>query len=212
MKIAIDSNDLPAATRFDTWRRMLCDTYMGVDCRMPANFRSVIEGYAIGDHTLTRITASRHTIDRSPTLIKRDGLELIFFGILLAGRATNIQGGREVALKRGSVVVSDTSRPFQTHVDESADIVWLSLPKKPIAERVRGIEDLVAVSLRPTNPVETMALGLMASVDEALSHDLTAHDAERLTMGIIEMLAMTIASDGLAPTNALHLAPRTPLQ
>lgn len=212
MKIVLDSDDLPMATRLDTWRGMLCDTYMGLDSRLPKPFRSVIQGYALGEHTFTRIKSSRHRVERSPTLIKRDGLQLIFFGILLSGRAAIIQGGREAALERGSVVISDSSRPFQTHVDETADIIWLSLPKTPIAQRVRGIEDLVAISLRPTKPVEEMAIGLMASVDEALSDDLPAPEAETLTTGIIEMLAMTIASDGLAPTRSLHLVPRPPIQ
>ena len=211
MKIVLDSNDLPVATRLDTWRGMLCDTYMGIDCRLPRPFRSVIRGYALGEHTFTRIKSSRHRVDRSPTLIKRDGLELILFGILLSGQASTIQGGREAALERGSVIVNDSSRPFQTHVDETADIIWLSVPKAPIAERVRGIEDLVGISLRPTNPVEEMAVGLMASVDEALSDDMSAPDAERLATGIIEMLAMTIASDGLSPTSSLHLVPRRPI-
>ena len=102
MPILIRTSDVPAAHRHDAWRSIVCETLGPLEMRSDPD---------------TPLTATPHSVHRTPGLIRRGHPELYRVAMAVSGSLGLAQDGRVARLRRGEFTIYDFSRPYELAYD-----------------------------------------------------------------------------------------------
>lgn len=96
-----------------TWRDMLREHFVSLDVAGLVEGGGSVESNLLGQLQLSTVTSRDQVIQRKPSLINRDGSNLLQIGLIRSGAAVVEQDGRRAVLGPGDFVVYETSRPFE---------------------------------------------------------------------------------------------------
>lgn len=215
MLIQRSTADVRTWRRFEFWREVVSDTFVGLDPRRREKdddlpFDGEIVGGQIGDVRLCTVTANAHEVHRTPALIRRTGGDFLFVSLLLDGDAVCVQDDRVAELVRpGQFVLYDSARPYRFTFRECSRQLVVRIPRDELTRRLPRVERLTA---RPV-PGDGGLGGLSRELLQSLSahvDDVDPHVTSQLLGNLLGMLSAAFAdaadlSSEAAVPRAVHL-------
>lgn len=138
--------------------------------------------------SVARIVVSRHRVQRTPGLIRKDSRDYVKLVAQIEGAACFEQNGRKVVLAPGEWSLYDMTRPYAVSNSEPINQVIMLLPRDELVRLGLDLDSLVVRRFAGRNGVGRLAYGLLVSAFESLQAD-----------------APTPAGDDLAQTIASHI-------
>lgn len=124
-----------------------------VTSRHPDRFRGIIRAAGMDDVHITEVSATDHTVQRTPDLIARGDGAYFKLSLMLAGRGLLVQEGREALLGPGDLAVYDTSRPYSLAFDDDFRTMVLMFPRDMLSLPAGMIRELSAVRISGVDSV-----------------------------------------------------------
>ena len=157
MTLVLDAAGYAAGERADAVRHAIASTIVHVEIDFPGPAAQVAARGVISDLgalTVCSISSTATVVDRTPRLAGDDLEPSIFLGLQQAGSSLVVQGGREVVLRPGDLVVYDSTAPY-TLVDEQGGISqhFFRVPISRLALPHDAVRAVSATRLSPGHPV-----------------------------------------------------------
>lgn len=111
------------------------------------SFHGGVRSRVLNDITLCEISASSHSVHRTPRLIARDDRGFFKLSLQMAGTGLLVQDGREAVLRPGDLAVYDTHRPYTLAFDQDFRCMVLMFPRELIDLPVDTVAQLTAVRM-----------------------------------------------------------------
>lgn len=150
--------------------------------------------YPFGDLDFVRAITrgGSHSVIRSRRMIERSQHNNFFIGCILAGRANLAQAGHVAALERGDLAILDSTREYEIEVPIAFDALWVKVPRYRIEGRLGSFEQVMSQRINGAAGIGYLASNLLrAALREAPR--ITAHDANRITNSLLDLLGMSLA-------------------
>jgi AraC-like DNA-binding protein len=152
--------------RLQLWHDVVCRTLVSLAVRAaePERFDGSVVTDRVGRLTVTDLTSQPQDVRRTARLISRDDERYLKVGMLLEGRCVVEQRDRQAALNAGDLVCYDTAVPYAFHMKTPFRLAVFMLPEAGVAHRLRGFEDVTAVSIAGDRGLGGVAAGVLRSV------------------------------------------------
>ncbi|RSN16055.1 AraC family transcriptional regulator [Nonomuraea sp. WAC 01424] len=195
MATVIRTSDLPARSRHDAWRDVVCDTLGPPDLRidLDAPLRGEIELGQLGPVGVGRVaTTTPHSVHRTARLIHRDNPELYRAVLAVSGEPVLRQDGREIRLAKGEFAIYDFTRPYEVAYDAAVRLAVFSFPHELLPLPHRDVARLTAVPVSASSGAGALAVPLLRRV--ATDHDeYTPASAARLATVVMDLVTTALA-------------------
>lgn len=195
MAVLIRTGDMPAATRRDAWREIVCETLGPLDVRIAAGapLRGQIEVGRLGEVGVGRVlTSTPHSVHRTPGLIRRGSPPMYRLVLALSGRVAVVQDGRTARLGRGEFSIYDFSRPYDLAYESAVELAVFSVPRELLVFSDRQMSRISAVPITSDEGTAALAAPLLSRVATDLDSYQPA-SAERLSTVVTDLIATSIA-------------------
>jgi len=147
--VAAESVGTSVAKTFSDWQAIVSASFvpLEVSTDRPSGFRGGIRGCVLDGVLLSTVTATSHSVQRTPALIGRGDPHMVKLGLQLSGTGLVIQDGREALLSPGDLAVYDTKRPYTVAFDDDSQSMVLMFPQHFIGLPPEEIDQLTAVRM-----------------------------------------------------------------
>jgi AraC family transcriptional activator of tynA and feaB len=117
---------------FGTWADDLAAAFVRLEPRKIADqpFQGTIARADAAPVTVSRVTASKHTVLRLPSHIARSSDDLSFINLQLRGIGRYAQRGHEQVCGPGDLAVVDTTEPFEIANCRDFELFCFAIPRK----------------------------------------------------------------------------------
>jgi len=114
--------------------------------------------------------------------------------MLVSGDYLMQQNGRDVLLQPGDMTLYDATRPHRVHCQgESTEVIYLSIPRTVLRDRVSGIDNCTALRIPGKQGIGSIAANfLSSSVTQA--DQLQSHEFSSLAEHALDLLALAVNS------------------
>ncbi|GAA3554515.1 helix-turn-helix domain-containing protein [Nonomuraea rosea] len=191
MTLLIRTSDLPAKSRHDAWRGIVCDILGPLDLRIDpdAPLRGEVEIGQLGPVGVGRIrTSTPHSIHRTQGLIHRDNPELYRAVLAVSGSPRLAQDGRQARLRQGEFAIYDFSRPYELAYDAAVRLAVFSFPRELLTLPAH----LTAVPISAESGAAALAVPLMRRV--STDHQTyQPGSAARLSTVVMDLVGAAVA-------------------
>ncbi|MGW2220400.1 AraC-like ligand-binding domain-containing protein [Nonomuraea sp. NPDC001684] len=191
----IRTSDLPARSRHDAWRGIVCDTLGPLDLRIDsgAPLRGEIELGQLGPVGVGRVrTSTPHSVHRTAKLIHRDNPELYRAVLAVSGSPVLRQDGREIRLHKGEFAIYDFTRPYEIAYDSAVQLAVFSFPHELLPLPYDDVARLTAVPVSAREGAGALAVPLLRRVTEDYD-DYTPASAARLATVVMDLVTTALA-------------------
>ncbi|MFC5720510.1 helix-turn-helix domain-containing protein [Streptomyces gamaensis] len=197
MEMLFDTSGLPAPDRVDAWMETAATAL--VPTRISPLTRDSFAGRMRALHLgAAQVNAMAYTSlcsRRTPALIRRSDPEQYQIALIRSGCQGIEQAGSNARLRKGDLVLYDSSRPFEATADGgqgTADSVLLQFPKRLLALPGAKVAALLAVPLKGTEGVgRLLAQFMTALAEEDVRH--SPGEAERLGVVALDLATAVLA-------------------
>ncbi len=126
-----DIGGIPRALGLAEWRSTINRSFvpLQIDEVDDIPFRGHLEATAVEDITVFEITATPHTVTRTPELIGRSRGRYYKLSLQLVGNAVLEQDGRSADLRPGDLAIYDTHRPYTLSFPENNRAMVIMFPQ-----------------------------------------------------------------------------------
>ena len=141
-----EGTEIYKAANFRYWRDAICDTFVDLDCTREdeSPFDGWLDRRSLLDTRFVRVGATRHMVSRDRARITRAGTDYILLSIMLEGRGTIVQNGREAVLGVGDFAIYDTTMPYQFLLDTAFSQTCLRIQREEFCRRIGDVHKLTA--------------------------------------------------------------------
>ncbi|WP_079031770.1 AraC-like ligand-binding domain-containing protein [Streptomyces specialis] len=203
LREVFDTDRLAPDERWDAWYELTRGVVMPtvLSCERRDRFRASARVLELGSANVNRMSYASLRAERTPATIRRSDPELFVVGLMLRGRHTVAQSGREATLWPYDLTLLSSSRPYDTRISSDggqAATVSAHVPRSALPLSARAAERLVATRLsgregigallaqfltglatdpRPCRPADALRLGTVLTdlVGAWLAHHAEAH-------------------------------------
>ena len=127
-----------------------------------------------GGVSVARIVVSRHRVQRTPGLIRKDSRDYVKLVAQVEGAACFEQNGRKVVLAPGEWSLYDMTRPYTVSNSEPIDQVIMLLPREELMRLGLDLDDVVVRRFSGSSGVGRLTFGLLVSAFDSLRDGLSA--------------------------------------
>ncbi|WP_345577265.1 helix-turn-helix domain-containing protein [Nonomuraea rosea] len=194
-----DSATIAARDRLDAWRDVTAASMAptAIDSPAPEAFIARLRAMPLGAAQVTSLAYTSLTSRRSSKEIRRSDPECYQVGLIRAGRQGIEQNDASVILRRGDLVIYDSSRPFEAIVSGTslAETVHLQFPKRMLPLPVNQVNGLCALSLPGTEGIGRLLAAFLASLADGHTGytGYTECDALRLETIVVDLTTAVLA-------------------
>jgi AraC-like DNA-binding protein len=194
MAVMLDTNSSAPDRRLAVWQDIVCDTFVGLDCRsdMHDAFWGSVSQSAVGPATFTRVDSCAQRVFRTPSRIARASEDFVLVALGNSGVNGVYQDGREAVVSAGQFVIYDTTRPYELRFDDSFTQTIFQIPRKLLHQRVGSFDTLTATTFLGDRPLERLAYEFMLSMSKMVD-EVDAATATRLLDQALDLVAMVFA-------------------
>jgi AraC-like DNA-binding protein len=192
--VVLDTRASVPDRRLAVWQDIVCDTFVGLDCRsdMHDRFWGSVSQTMIGPVSTTRVDSCAQRVLRTPSRISRASDDFVLVALGTSGVNGVFQDGREAVMSAGQFVIYDTTRPYELRFNDSFKQTIFQIPRKLLHQRVGSFDTLTATTFSGERPLERLAyeflLGMSKMIDE-----VDAATATRLLDQALDLVAMAFA-------------------
>jgi AraC-like DNA-binding protein len=139
------------------------------------------------------VSASRHTVERTPELIARGDRKYFKLSLMLAGNGLLVQDNREAVLQPGDLAIYDTNRPYSLVFDDDFRNLVIMFPQHMVDLPVDAIAQLTAVRMSGREEGLTgMIVPFLAQMANNLDH-VSGTAGVRLTRSAVDLVTTVLA-------------------
>ena len=194
MAIVLDTSSSVPDRRLAVWQDIVCDTFVGLDCRsdMHDAFWGSVSQSAIGPATCTRVDSCAQRVLRTPSRIARASEDFVLVTLGTSGVNGVFQDGREAVVSAGQFVIYDTTRPYELRFNDSFSQTIFQLPRKLLQQRIGSFDTLTATTFSGDRPLERLAYDFLLGMSKTIDHVDPATATRLLDQGL-DLVAMAFA-------------------
>lgn len=185
MAVLIRTADLSPARRRAAWREAVCETLGPLEMRIDpdAPLHGEIEVGAVGTIGVGRVTtATRHSVHRTPALVRQDSPDMHRLVLAVSGRPRVAQDERTLRLQPGQFTIYDFARPYDLDYDGAVELAVFSLPRGSLTLPSDALAQLTAQPINGTAGTGALAASLLARVAAEQASYRPASAARRCTL------------------------------
>src|SRR5882757_3733615 len=172
LAVVLDTSTSNPQRRLAVWQDIVCDTFVGLDCRsdMDEAFWGSVSQSMVGPVTCTRVDSCAQRVFRTPSRIARASEDFVLVALGNSGVNGVYQDGREAKVAAGQFVIYDTTRPYELRFDDSFSQTIFQMPRKLLQQRIGSFDALTATTFSSDRPLERLAyeflLGMSKTIDQ----------------------------------------------
>jgi AraC-like DNA-binding protein len=176
------------------WQDIVCDTFVGLDCRSDLHgaFWGAVAQSRIGSAAFTRVDSCAQDVRRTPSRIARANEDFVLVALGNSGVNGVYQDGREAIVSAGQFVIYDTTRPYQLRFDDNFSQTIFQVPRKLLQQRVGSFDALTATTFSSDRPLERLVHDYLINLSRTVDH-VDALTGARLLDQALDLLAMAFA-------------------
>jgi AraC-like DNA-binding protein len=200
----VSTADVAPRDRLGLWGDFVC-RHIGplrADTFGDPEFHGRLELGQLGTVPVARITASRHRVLRTPSLIRQDDRSYVKLVAQVEGAGCFEQNGRKVVLAPGEWSLYDTTKPYTVSNPEPIKQVIMLLPRAHLVRLGLDLDDLVVRRFSGRSGVGRLTYDLLVSsfgTLEGAPAAITAGDLAETIAGHVELAVLDRAG---TPTEA----------
>ncbi|RAY16842.1 hypothetical protein DPM19_01360 [Actinomadura craniellae] len=202
----VSTAEVPTEERFAFWREVTSKVWLPLDARCEApgetGFRAQVGVGGLGPVQTTVLTATPHSVHRTPALIRRTDPEAFLLTCAVHGRGMlGEQDGRYADYHLGDLGLYDSSRPFLAgHVPgvPASQHLGLQFPRSLLPLPERDLRRLTAVRIPGDRGVGALASQFLLQLARRMD-ELSPSDTARLSTLALDVLTAALAHELDAP-------------
>jgi AraC-like DNA-binding protein len=146
---AVDSRQ-----KLDAWRYALCEAFGPIDAHRVAdqNFEGSFRTYKRVQLQFNEIYYRGQTVERTEKNLAACSQPYFTFGRTLAGPLHVVQGGRNVVIEPGSLILANQYAPYKATANGNYHSVSISIPQKMLLQRQPRIGTFYSLPLNDNAP------------------------------------------------------------
>ncbi len=170
MQFSYSTTDVSGARRLDYWAESVCKRLIPAAGKFSHadNFEGSLTGHTLGSLTVCRMSSQPHTFDRTPHHVRVAPEEDFVAVLMQEGSALLQQGGRDVQVRPGDIVLYDSARPFLHHL-APASMLLVRMPRQQLLSRFARAEGMATVRIAEGRSMATL---LMRMAEEAFDFSM----------------------------------------
>jgi AraC-like DNA-binding protein len=192
--VVLDTSSSVPDRRLAVWQDIVCDTFVGLDCRSDLQdaFWGSVSQSTVGPATFTRVESCAQRVFRTPSRIARASEDFVLVALGNSGVNGVYQDGREAVISAGQFTIYDTTRPYELRFDDSFSQTILQMPRKFLQQRIGSFDTLTATTFSSDRPLERLAYEFLLGISKAIDH-VDPATATRLLDQALDLVAMAFA-------------------
>ena len=200
----VSTEDVAPGDRLGLWGDFVC-RHIGplqADTFGDPQFNGRLELGQSAGVSVARITASRHRVQRTPHLIRRDNRNYVKLVAQIEGAGCFEQNGRKVLLAPGEWSLYDTSKPYTVSNPEPINQIIMLLPREMLVRLGLDLDDLVVRRFSGRAGVGRLTFDLLVSAFEALRDGVPAPGNDDLADMIASHVELAVLDRAGTPPDA----------
>ncbi|SAL01839.1 AraC family transcriptional regulator [Caballeronia calidae] len=193
-----DTSVVQSSRRLTCYHEFLSRFYCDVDRPFFADssdrFHARVTQKPIGLLGVGDIAASGLQYIRTPAALSRNPSDDILASLLVEGRASFEQNGRQTSQDAGDILLCDTAKAYKYNFSTDYRIILLKIPRKQMLCRLPDVENLTAMALDGNSAMGSLA-GTVIWGAANVNADLEPCAASKLASSVIDMLAASIETE-----------------
>lgn len=141
-----------------------------VESRRPDELRGALRSVVRDDVHLSDLTATTHSVERSPAMIGPSDPPMFKLSLMLSGRGLLVQDGREAVLRPGDLALYDTSRPYSMLFDDDFRMMVVMFRRSALAIPASDLDTVTAVTIAGGDGLGSVAGPYFAGLAGNLEH------------------------------------------
>lgn len=191
----MSAGSISTAQNFSQFRTAVSESFvpLQVTSDRPQPFFGRIRSATADEVHVTEVSASRHTVERTPELIARGDRKYFKLSLMLAGNGLLVQDNREAVLQPGDLAIYDTNRPYSLVFDDDFRNLVIMFPQHMVDLPVDAIAQLTAVRMSGREEGLTgMIVPFLAQMANNLDH-VSGTAGVRLTRSAVDLVTTVLA-------------------
>ncbi|ALE06309.1 AraC family transcriptional regulator [Arthrobacter sp. ERGS1:01] len=184
------------AHTFPAWREVISESFvpLHVRTRNSGQFHGQLRSRLLDELSVVEVTASGHSVHRTPALIESSHRPYFKLNLQLAGSGMLVQDQREAVLHPGDLAVYDTHRPYTLAFDSDFRMLVLMFPHDALDLPVGAVGRLTARRMAADQGLGQMINPFMTRLAENLDV-LSGPSGHRLAHNTIDLLSTLFAAE-----------------
>ncbi|MFI0357078.1 helix-turn-helix domain-containing protein [Actinomadura sp. 9N407] len=196
----ISTGEVPAPERFAFWREVTSKTWVALDARcephLEDRFQAQVGICGLGPVQATLMTATPHSVRRTPKLIRQADPEAFLLTCAVRGLGMNgEQDGRRAYCRVGDLSLYDSSRPYLAGLAPglpASRLLVLQFPRSSLQLPDRDLRRLTAVRIPGDHGVGALSSQFLLQLAHRMG-ELTPSDTIRLSSLALDVLTVALA-------------------
>lgn len=191
-----DGVQTAVAHSFAAWHELISESFVPLHVRAsdPENFHGQLRSRLLDELSIIEVTATGHSVHRTPALIARSDRPYFKLNLQLAGTGLLVQDGREAILAPGDLAVYDTSRPYTVAFESNCRTLVLMFPHDALDLPAGSVGRLTATRMAADKGLGRMISPFMTQLAENLDV-LSGPSGHRLAHNTVDLLSTLFAAE-----------------
>ncbi|GAA1750214.1 helix-turn-helix domain-containing protein [Agromyces humatus] len=183
-------------TDFSRFRTAVSESFvpLHVTSDRPDPFRGSISHAAVDGVHFSIVSATEHTVERTPRLIADTERRYFKLGIQLEGTGLLVQDDRETLMQPGSLALYDTDRPYSLAFDGAVRCLVVMFPTHMIDLPLGAVAQLTATPLARSGGVGPVVAPFLENLAAHLDQ-VSGTGGGRLARNTIDLVVTMLANE-----------------
>jgi len=184
------------ANSFSAWHELISASFVPLHVRSsdPAHFRGRLRSRLLDELSIVEVTATGHSVHRTPSLIEGSGRPYFKLNLQLSGTGILVQDQREAILRPGDLAVYDTNRPYTLAFASDFRTLVLMFPHDALDLPAGAVGRLTAMRLPADQGLGRMISPFMTQLAENLDI-LSGPSGHRLAHNTVDLLSTLFSAE-----------------
>ncbi|WP_427008302.1 helix-turn-helix domain-containing protein [Pseudarthrobacter sp. H2] len=191
-----DAVQTAVAHSFSAWHDLISESFVPLHVRSsnPGQFHGRLRSRLLDELSIVEVTATGHSVHRTPSLIARSDRPYFKLNLQLAGTGLLVQDNREAVLQPGDLAVYDTSRPYTLAFESDCRTLVLMFPHDALDLPAGSVGRLTATRMAADKGLGRMVSPFMTQLAENLDA-LSGPSGHRLAHNTVDLLSTMLAAE-----------------
>lgn len=191
-----DAVQTAVAHSFSAWHDLISESFVPLHVRSsnPEKFHGRLRSRLLDELSIVEVTATGHSVHRTPSLIARSDRPYFKLNLQLAGTGLLLQDNREAVLQPGDLAVYDTSRPYTLAFESDCRTLVLMFPHDALDLPAGSVGRLTATRMAADKGLGRMISPFMTQLAENLDV-LSGPSGHRLAHNTVDLLSTMFAAE-----------------
>ncbi len=187
------TDHLPRNDRLAYWSDLICDVYVGLDCRSDRKnrFQGRISRADLGQIQVSTVTADMQDVTRSRHRLATMPSDDLLVSLQMRGTGRVIQEGRVAQLQEGDMALYDAARQYRLEFAAGFEQIVFQIPREQIAQRLPHPHVAAARRIDGTRGVGLAVSRYLSSLPAAV--DACNQSENALAVHSLDLIATALA-------------------